>query len=49
MFAAKEVCRLMAKPTDVAMGALKRLCRYLHDRPRLVFSYEFQSAGRWEV
>ena len=33
MFAAKEVCRLMAKPTDVAMGALKRMGRYLHDRP----------------
>ena len=37
IFAAKEVCRLMAKPTDLAMCALKRLGRYLRNRPRLVF------------
>ena len=49
MFAAKEVCRLMAKPTDTAMGALKRLGRYLRDRPRLVFSFDFQCARQWEV
>jgi hypothetical protein len=49
IFAAKEICRLMSKPTDSAMMALKRLGRYLHDHPRLVFSYDFQSADRWEV
>ena len=49
MFAAKEICRMMAKPNDTAMSALKRLGRYLRDKPRLVFSYDFQSAGVWEV
>ena len=27
LYAAKEVCRFMSRPTDVAMGALKRLAR----------------------
>ena len=47
MFAAKEVCRLMAKPTDVAMASLKRLGRYLKARPRLVFRMPFQIASTW--
>ncbi len=29
LHAAKEVCRLMSRPTTLAMGALKRLSRYL--------------------
>ena len=37
LFAAKEVCRFMSKPTTLAMVALKRLCRYLRTRQRLVF------------
>ena len=49
MYSAKEVCRMMAKPTGVAMNALKRLARYLKARPRLVFSFDFQSAATWEV
>ena len=49
IFAAKEVCRLMAKPTDLAMCAIKRLGRYLRNRPRLVFQLPFQSADRWDV
>ena len=44
-FAAKEVCRWMSLPTDLAMSALKRLARYLLGRPRLVFKYPFQAAG----
>jgi hypothetical protein len=44
LYAAKEVCRFMSRPTDVAMGALKRLARYLRARPRMVFDYEFQTA-----
>ena len=43
-FAAKEICRWMSSPTDGALQALKRLCRYLVGRPRLVFRYPFQSA-----
>lgn len=49
VFAVKEICRLMAKPTDLGMGAVKRLARYLRRRPRLVFNYPFQKADRWEV
>ena len=49
MYAAKEICRFMSKPTDLAMAALKRLARYLRNKPRLVFNYPFQSADRWEV
>ena len=49
LYAAEEMCRLMSRPTDLAIGALKRLCRYLRDRPRLVFSYERQSADGIEV
>lgn len=44
MFSAKEVCRYMSKPTTLAMAALKRLCRYLRARPRLVFKYPLQRA-----
>ena len=36
IFAAKEICRFMAHPTDLALTALKRLGRYLKARPRIV-------------
>ena len=49
LFAAKEVCRFMARPTDLAMGALRLLVRYLRTRPRAVFSYERQHAEGLEV
>ena len=49
IFAAKEICRMMAKPTDSAMSALKRLGRYLRYRPRLVFQMPFQEASTWDV
>ena len=39
----------MSKPTDLAMGALKRLARYLRARPRMVFSYDRQEADTFEV
>ena len=48
LYAAKEICRFMAKPTDLAMGALKRLARYLRARPRMVFAFEFQAADGLE-
>ena len=44
LYAAKEVCRFMSRPTDIAMGALKRLARYLRAKPRMVFDSAFQSA-----
>ena len=28
LYAAKEVCRLMSRPTDIVMGTLKRLARH---------------------
>ena len=41
IFAAKEVCRFMAHPSDLAMSALKRLGRYLKERPRVLFEMPF--------
>ena len=41
LYAAKEVCRFMSRPTDIAIGALKRLARNLRSRPRMVFDFEF--------
>ena len=50
MFAAKEVCRLMASPTEGSWAALKRMCRYLAGLPRLIFKYRFQEASkRWFI
>jgi hypothetical protein len=43
-YAAKEICRWMSSPTELAMAALKRLGRYLVGKPRMVFRYCFQSA-----
>ena len=41
IFAAKEVCRFMSKPTTLAVAALKRLGRYLRAHPRMVFKLPF--------
>ena len=49
IYAAKEICRFMAKPSDVAMQALKRLGRYLRVHPRMVFSLPFQTASAIKV
>ena len=49
LFSAKEVCRFMSCPTDLANLALKRMARYLKDRPRLVWDYPYQRADRLEV
>ncbi len=48
-FAAKEVCRWMAKPTEQSWAALKRLSRYLVGLPRMVFVYKFQKATGIEI
>ena len=47
-FAAKEICRWMSNPIELAMNHLKRLCRFLVVRPRLVFKCEFQDADNIE-
>ena len=49
MFAAKEVCRAMSKPTDTSWKALKRLARFLNGRPRMVYDYPFQQADKIDV
>ena len=49
IFAAKEVCRGMAGPTDLHQAALKRMARYLRARPRLVFKFEYQRADHVEA
>ena len=38
IFAAKEMCRFMSAPTDLAWNALTRLCCYLRSRPVLCSS-----------
>ena len=42
-FACKEVCRWMASPTQHAWTALKRICRFLCQAPRLVYDYRHQT------
>ena len=42
-YAAKEVCRLMSRPTARAMDMLRRIGRYLRGKPRLVWKYGWQS------
>ena len=44
-YSAKEVCRFMSRPTNLALIALERLCRYLRAWPRLVYTFARQSAG----
>ena len=48
-YGAKEVCRWMSKPSDLSQNALKRLGRFLVGRPRLVFQFKYQEAGRLEA
>ena len=49
MYACKEICRWMSKPTVFAWTALKRVCRYLHGVPRLVYTYPQQSVEGVDV
>ena len=48
-FAAKEVCRWMAKPSEQSWAALKRLCRYLVGLPRLVYVFRWQEVKSLDV
>lgn len=42
-FAVKELCRAMSRPTDRDADGLKRLARYLLDRPRVVMCFPWQT------
>jgi len=48
-FAAKEICRWMANPTECSLGALKKLGRYVEGRRRLVYLYQWQAADHVDV
>ena len=41
-YAAKELCRDFASPTQKSIERLKRCVRYLKHKPRLVWHYDFQ-------
>ena len=48
-FAAKEVCRAMATPTDQAWTSMKRLCRDLVGSPRLIYLFPWQRADAIDI
>ena len=43
MFPVKELCREMSSPTVRSMRRLKRVGRYLKNRPRLIWEFNWQS------
>ena len=45
-FASKDVCWWMASPTELALGALKRVGRFLAGHQRLVYHYPWQTVTR---
>ena len=45
-YAVKEVSRGMAAPTEGDLNNLKKLCRYLIGKERMVTDYKYQDAGR---
>ena len=45
-YGAKEVCRWMSAPTELALKALKRLGRYVVSHRRLVFQYPWQTVEK---
>ena len=47
-YSAKEICRWMSSPTNLGQDALKRLCRFLVGRKRMVFKYPWQKASTLE-
>ena len=48
-YAAKEICRWMASPTECSLAALKRLGRFLEEHRRVVYKYPWQSATHVDV
>ena len=49
IFAAEEIGRFMSKPTSLALRVLKRLGRYLKNRPGVVFKLPRQEAESIQV
>ena len=47
-YAVKETCRGMANPTRGDLRRLRRIGRYLIDKPRLIFEYKYQGEC-WEL
>ncbi len=48
-YACKEICRSMAAPSDLSWKALKRLCRFLNGKPRLMYIYRRQEVDSIDV
>ena len=48
-YSSKGICRWMSDPTELVLGALKRLGRFLEGRRRLVYKYPWQSADTIEA
>ena len=48
-FESKELCKAMAKPTELDMLALKHLSRKLKRRPRLVKRLSGSASRAWEL
>ena len=49
MFACKEICRWMSKPSEHSWLALKRVCRFFAGKPRLVYKYPQQCVDEVDV
>ena len=47
-FASKDICCFMASPTELSLGFLMRLGRYLLGARRLVYKYKWQAADSIE-
>ena len=48
-YAAKEICRWMATPTEHGVTSLKRMGRYLERRKRLIVEFPWRNASSIEV
>ena len=48
-FSFKEICRFMSSPTTASWTALKRVCRFLVGRPRLVYKFYAQEVSHLDV
>ncbi len=48
-YAAKEICRWMAAPTECSLAALKRLGRFVEEHRRVVFRFPWQAVSHVDV
>lgn len=49
MYASKEICRFMSKPTEHSIVSIKRLGRYLEGKKRLVYTYPKQEVEKIDI